>query len=56
MEGIRRALVLGLVFIADTAIEKAFLRSPTLPIFHTITGCDNVSYFVGRGKNTASEI
>jgi hypothetical protein len=25
----------------------------SLPFFHAVTGCDNVSYFAGRGKKTA---
>lgn len=28
-------------------------RSLALPIFHAITGCDTVSWFHGRGKQTA---
>ena len=28
----------------------------SLPIFHALTGCDTVSSFTGRGKNTALEI
>ena len=27
-----------------------------LPIFHALTGCDTVSYFSGRGKQTAWEV
>lgn len=28
-------------------------KSSALPMFHTLTGCDTVSYFVGHGKKTA---
>lgn len=31
-------------------------RSLALPIFHAITGCDVVSWFFGRGKQTAWNI
>ena len=31
-------------------------RSNTLPMFHAFTGCDNVSFFAGRGKKCAWHI
>ena len=31
-------------------------KSKALPMFHAITGCDNVSFFAGRGKKTAWEV
>ena len=31
-------------------------RSRALPMFHSITGCDTVSFFSGRGKTTAWDV
>ena len=31
-------------------------RSKALPMFHSITGCDTVSFFSGRGKTSAWDV
>lgn len=44
-------------YIPAHEISKSIgpLQSRTLPIFHAFTGCDTVSYFLGRGKRSAWE-
>ena len=31
-------------------------KPKSLPLFHAITGCDTVSFFIGKGKKTAWDV
>ena len=31
-------------------------KAQALPMFHTLTGCDTISFFVGRGTRTVWEV
>ena len=37
----------------EIVCNLGLLRSMTLPSFHSLTGCDMVSAFYGKGKKTA---
>ena len=40
----------------EISLQFGLEKSRALPMFHAITGCDNVSFFAGRGKKTAWDV
>lgn len=38
------------------ALNIGMEKAKALPLFHAITGCDTVSFFVGKGKKTAWDV